>query len=513
MAHVAPEDGLTSATEAAVAAGRFVPRGDETLRNRAARGTVINTVFLVAVNVVGLLKGFVVAAFLPASQYGVWGLLVISLGTLLWLAQLGIDDKYIQQDHPDQEQAFQLAFTLQSILAALFFVIILIAMPLFALAYGRWDIVLPGYALGLAMPAIALQTPLWTFYRRMEYGRQRFLQSFDPLASFAITVAMAVAGFGYWALVIGTLAGSWTSALVAVRACPYRLKLRYERGAAREYATFSWPLLVSSASGVLIAQVPILVAQRSYGVAAVGAITLAGTIALYTTRVDDVISHALYPAVCAAKDRIDLLYESFAKSNRLALLWAVPFAAGMALFAPELVRYGLGERWHFAVFLIQVLAINAAINQFGFNWGVYYRAVGRTRPLAVASVVMTVAVMGFTIPLLLSNGLHGFAIGMGLATIVGVLVRVYYLARMFPTFRVLTHGLRAIFPTLPAVAGVLAMRALFSPPQTLRWAAAECALFVVLVVAATLVSERSLLREFIGYVRPSRNPPAVAAPV
>ena len=83
----------------------------------SARDSVINATFNVGLQLLGFLKGWIVAGFLTASEYGVWGLLVISLGKLLWLLQIGIDDKYIQQDHPDQEKAFHLAFTLQCMLA------------------------------------------------------------------------------------------------------------------------------------------------------------------------------------------------------------------------------------------------------------------------------------------------------------------------------------------------------------------------------------------------------------
>ena len=49
----------------------------------------------------------------PPTEYGVWGILVAALGTLLWLKQVGIGDKYVQQEDDDQELAFQQAFTLE----------------------------------------------------------------------------------------------------------------------------------------------------------------------------------------------------------------------------------------------------------------------------------------------------------------------------------------------------------------------------------------------------------------
>jgi len=59
------------------------------------------------------------------AVFAVVSLLAVSLGTLLWLKQVGIGDKYIQQDHPDQQAAFEIAFTLQSMLCGAFTLIAL----------------------------------------------------------------------------------------------------------------------------------------------------------------------------------------------------------------------------------------------------------------------------------------------------------------------------------------------------------------------------------------------------
>ena len=76
------------------------------------------------------------------------------------------------------------------------------------------------------MPAAGLLSPLWIYYRRMQFVRQRALQAIDPSVSFVVTVALAIAGAGYWALVIGAVAGTWTAALVTLATSPYRPRLR-----------------------------------------------------------------------------------------------------------------------------------------------------------------------------------------------------------------------------------------------------------------------------------------------
>ena len=46
--------------------------------------------------------------------------MIVVFTTLYGLVQIGVNDKYIQQDSEDQEAAFQLAFTLQLMLSGLF---------------------------------------------------------------------------------------------------------------------------------------------------------------------------------------------------------------------------------------------------------------------------------------------------------------------------------------------------------------------------------------------------------
>jgi O-antigen/teichoic acid export membrane protein len=501
-----------SATERAIAAGRFDARtSGDTLRRRAARGTVVSAVFLVGVNLIGFVKGFAIAGFLLPSEFGVWGLLTITLGTLLWLGQIGVDDKYIQQDQADQQAAFQVAFTIQAMLCGAFFAFIFAAMPLFALAYGNWDILIPGYVLALGMPAIALQTPMWTYYRKMEFAKQRMLQAISPLVGAAVTVPLAIVGMGYWSLVVGTLAGSFAAAAAAVRASPYPIRFRYQRGQLREYASFSWPLLLQSASAVVAVQIAILVAERSMGTAAVGAIALASTLTVYANQVDDIVVHAIYPTICSVKDRTDLLFEAFTKSNRMALLWSVPLGTGIALFAHDIVHFLLGDKWGFAVLLIQVTAVSAALYQIGFNWGAFYRARGETRPIAVAGVVALVCTVTIIVPLTIAEGLTGYAIGSAATVAVAVVVRTYYLARLFPALRIISHSARAIAPTLPALAAVLVMRSAGAGAGgDATTALLEAAVFVTVTGVATLITERALVREFVAYFKRRATAPAVA---
>jgi O-antigen/teichoic acid export membrane protein len=191
-------------------------------------------------------------------------------------------------------------------------------------------------------------------------------------------------------------------------------------------------------------------------------------------------------------------------------MWGFPFGVALSLFAADIVHEGIGEQWVAAIPLLHAFGLTAAANHIGFNWHAFYRARNDTRPLAIVSAAIVIAFFAAPAPLLLAYGLDGFAYGIGVMTLVGLIARGVYLVRLFPQFAMARHALRAIAPTVPAAAGVLLVRLLDDSPRTLGRALAEGALYVAITAAVTAYTERKLLREVAGYVR-GRRPEVTAA--
>jgi O-antigen/teichoic acid export membrane protein len=486
------------------------PLKGRTLREHAARGTLINSGFNVGLAGLGLLQRTLVAAFLTRSEFGVWTILVTTLITLAWLKQLGIQDKYVQQREDDQEAEFQIAFTLELLASLAFFAFVCIALPLYGLGYDRTEIIAPGIVLALTIPIQAFQAPVWILYRRMDFVRQRSISAADPVVATAVIFALAVAGLGYWALVIGSIAGAAAGAVAALATSPYRLRYRYSAAKVREYASFSWPLVGFGMSNLLVVQGTLLAGNRVVGLAGLGAVGLASGIAAFADRVDNIISQTLYPAVCRVADQREKLFEAFVKSNRLSLIWGMPFGVALALFAGDLVRFVLGDRWRPAIGLIAAYGMIAAVRQVGWNWSLFFRAVNDTRPLFVGSLINLAGFLVLCLPLIIWLGLPGFPIGFGAMTVISVAARGYYLARLFHGFKMVRHLIRAVTPSIPA-AGVVLLTRLIPGDRPAARAVAELALYCVATVGFTLLFERRLLREMWSYLRQQSAPVTGAA--
>ena len=117
-------------------------------------GTIVNATFLIGVSGSPSSRHRR-GRLLTASRGAIWGLLMAAFLTILTLGSVGIDDKYVQQDDPDQERAFEIAFTCQVVLGVVYFVLLRGDAAVRASVRPHRDDP-PGHGLGAVIPALVL---------------------------------------------------------------------------------------------------------------------------------------------------------------------------------------------------------------------------------------------------------------------------------------------------------------------------------------------------------------------
>jgi O-antigen/teichoic acid export membrane protein len=477
------------------------PRSE--LRRRTLRGVVVTSGFMIAIDGLVLIQGLVVTRLLGPSEIGLYGIVSTFVVSIVALKRVGIDEAFVQQEESDQEAEFQRAFTLELALGTVFTAIICALAPAVAAVYRDSRLLPLTLALAYLPLTFALQAPMWIFFRRMDYARQRSLQATQLLVGLIVTVPLAAAtGLGVWSIVIGQVAGYMAAVAAGLAVSPYRLRLRFDRVSARRYLCFSGPVLVATLGALAVAQGQVLAFKLHAGLAAAGFITLAVTLTRYVDRADQIVTSSIYPAICAIQDRPEAQEELFVKSNRATLAWVLPFSAAVVLFAPDLVSLVLGDRWQPAVVLLQGLAVAGAIQQLGFNWFSFYRARGETRPPAVEAVVGAVAFAALAVPGLLVDGSDGFVIGRVGAVVIATGVRWFYVRRLLPGVRASDLLAPALIPLAQATIAVMAVRlATWGGDRELWQVLVEAALFVGVYGISVWHRERALIGELLTAMR------------
>ncbi|MDP9347489.1 MAG: oligosaccharide flippase family protein [Actinomycetota bacterium] len=474
------------------------PRAE--LRRRTVRGAVVTAAFLVGIDGLVVLQGLVVTRLLGPAEIGLYGIVSTALVTVLALKRVGIDEAFVQRETEAVGDEFRHAFTLELALAGLASLALCALAPVLAAAYGQPRLL--GLTLGVAwLPlAFALLAPLWVFFRRMDFARQRSLQAIQPVVTFAVTVPLAAwTGLGVWSIVIGLAAGYAVAVVVALVTSPYRLGLRFDRDVAGRYLRFSGWVFVALVAAMVVVQGQVVSFAADGGLAAVGFITLATTLTRYVDRADQIVTATIYPAVCAIQGRTAALEELFVTSNRATLLYAAPFGVGVVLFAPDLVAFALGRAWDPAVELLQGLAVAGLLTQLGFNWFSFYRAHGDPRPPAIEAIVAGVAFLALAVPGLALWGVDGFVAGRVAAVVLALAWRARYVRALLPGVR-LGQLVGGALPPLLAAAGVVVVLrvALWGGLRPLGQALVEAGLFCAVFGALAMRRERALLAELRG---------------
>ena len=201
--------------------------------------------------------------------------------------------------------------------------------------------------------------PYGLLYRDMRF---RLLSAFDAAQSVAqalVTLALAWRGFGYWALVLGNVAAAALLAGLQIWARPCRFR-RPRIGALRVALTFSRHILVSNLSWYGYSNADFLVAGRMLGQSALGAYTLAWTLAtIPLEKIAAVANGVTYVYLSAAQKDDEALRRYVRIITEGLSLVTFPATIGLGLLARDFIPLVFGSKWMGAIRPLEILAVYA----------------------------------------------------------------------------------------------------------------------------------------------------------
>jgi teichuronic acid exporter len=202
--------------------------------------------------------------------------------------------------------------------------------------------------------------PYSLLYRDMRF---RLLAIFDATQAIAQALTMltfAWLGFRYWALVLGSIVGGVMLAVLQTSWRPCRFAWpRF--GAMKNALTFSRHIMVSSLSWYGFTNADFLVAGRMLGQAALGAYTLAWTLATVPLeKVTAIVSNVSYSYFSAAQNDNAALRRYLRILTEGLSIITFPATIGLALVAGDFVHLVLGAKWEGTILPLEILAFYAS---------------------------------------------------------------------------------------------------------------------------------------------------------
>jgi teichuronic acid exporter len=170
-------------------------------------------------------------------------------------------------------------------------------------------------------------------------------------------LAFAWLGFRYWALVLGNIVGAAVLAALQISWRPCRFA--WPRFSAMKNAlTFSRHIMVASFSWYGYSNADFLVAGRILGQAALGAYTLAWTLAtIPLEKVTAIVSNVSYSCFSAAQNDSAALRRYLRILTEGLSIIIFPATLGLGLVASDFIHLVLGKNWESAIIPLEVLAV------------------------------------------------------------------------------------------------------------------------------------------------------------
>jgi len=383
---------------------------------RAKQGVKLMLGRQVFIQVFTFAGGIVLARTLTPEIFGVFGIATFFIHTLALFGDFGLAPSLVQRKDELTEKDLQVAFTLQQVLLTLVAVAVWLGAPYFLLIYP--DLGGSEITWLIRVMAVTLFLQSWRsmsvlqMERHLNFKRIAWIEIVEALSYQALAVGLAVAGFGVWSLVWATLTRAVLGTGLAFAASPWRVRLAWDYGKAKEILRFGLPFqagsILNSAGGWVT---PLLVGTL-IGPAGVGFLTWAGSNGRKPMLLLHNISRVSFPHFSRLQNNPEALVDSYERYLTIPLFLCGLWVSTIAVSADELVPIIYSDKWAPGVLALQLFAGFLALQAATLMTGTLLRSTGRVTCATCITAITSVLQIMVAIPLVWPLGFVAVPIGM-----------------------------------------------------------------------------------------------------
>lgn len=312
--------------------------------------------------VIQLVVQIVLARLLLPEAFGVLAILLVITQVADSVAQSGLGMALIQ-GRDASDRSYSTAWWLSLGLAAALYFALFLGAPAIAAFYDMPDLATYLRVLGIIVFFNAANSIQRSFLQRSLDFKSIFVATtVAALASGAVGIAMALMGFGVWALVAQSLLQSIVSCIVMWAKVSWKPTFVFEPGEAKSLFGYGWKICVTGILNVFYTGISELIIGRACS---------AGELGLYSQGrkypqaaigvMSNSIANVLFPMFSAIKDDAAELRRAIRRGLRLGTFIVAPVSLLAAAVAEPVVAILLTEKWLACVFIFQLTCVSNSL--------------------------------------------------------------------------------------------------------------------------------------------------------
>ena len=403
---------------------------NEDLARRSIDSVKWNFISNILYNAVYLAQTIILARLLPVEAFGIYA----GAGAIVVMANgfstFGIASAFIHRckETEDIEQAAAVHFTLQTILSAVWIILILLIGFLFL------DRSEPGLFTAFSVLAVTTvvknfaSTPRLILNRQIRFQRYSVISVIDAVITFISAVLLAVLKQPIWALLATNISNAILQIVLLFFWRPvWKPRFLWKTDVVKYFLSFGSKHL---AGGLLL---DVLDRGDDYwtknylGVDPLGYYSRAYALAKVPANIisTPIFSVAMSTYAELKEDRKGLS-QAFFETNALLIRMGFLFVGILALIAPEFIRILLGEKWMPMVFTFQLMLPFTMFDPLKQLMASVFIAVGKPGTTVQIRTIQVFVLIGFLFLLGPTFGIEGVAVAVDVMMVVGIILILFW---------------------------------------------------------------------------------------
>ena len=480
------------------------------LGRRAVRGGVVSVAMQYGNGVLQIVAAVILARLLTPADFGLVAIVTVLTSFAPLLIDFGLGDATAQRDKITPSQISSL-FWLSLGVGLAVAVALAACSPLIAAIYRQPEL----EPIALCTSTIfvlwgAANQHLALLRRTMQFGRIARIQLLGSLVGIATAIALAMRGYGYWALVARPIANALCVVVGAWLACRWRPGLPAFDDEVKSMVRFGFHVVGFSVTYTVAKAVDRIALGLFYKPAQVG--YYQNAITLYENSIFSVFSQVHNvgsAALSKLQSNVAALKEKYEAALSALAFFVMPAAAILSVTGEDVAVILLGEKWRTAGWLLRVIALRGIFQVVEMSQGWLHLSIGRAdrwRNWGIISLAVQVAAVLGGLPF----GPTGVALAGVASSMLLAIPSIVYAGR--PIGIGSTLVLRAVTPQLTGAISAAAVGWLLQLTVLAHWSslvrivssAVLCACMYLLVVVGAfrrtepLMVARSVVKGLLG---------------
>ena len=334
----------------------------ETLKKKTVNGLAWSALDNTARYGIQFVIGIVLARLLSPDDYGLLGLVGIFTVVCTALVNGGFTTALIRKKDATDDD-FNTVFICNLSMSLFLYALIFVCAPLIAEFFGRDELValVRVSSLGLVIGALALvqQTRLT---KRIDFKTQTKITLVSSAVSGIVGIAMALLGFGVWALVAQQLAShvlSTTQLYIYNRWLP---RPSFSVASFHDLFGFGWKMMLSALLDAVWKELYQVVVGKFYNPATLGQYTRGQHYAkLFSQNLTMVVQRVTYPVLSSIQDEPERMVSAYRRIIRTSMFITAVTLLFLGAVSEPLIYCMIGPKWHEASTYLPLICLNSTL--------------------------------------------------------------------------------------------------------------------------------------------------------